>query len=350
MSPETYGAGARLFHKIALSGRATPEMFFDIEKAMHGRDCADATDGAHVFVSGLARSGTTLLMRMLHDTGAFASLTYRDMPLVMAPNFWRGISGAFQKSMTRRERAHGDGLEVDYDSPEALEEVFWRTFCGPDYIGADKLCPMTADDDVIAEFRLYIALVLKRYARSRYLSKNNNSILRLSSILKAFPNATILIPFREPADQAKSLLRQHKQFTKTHAEDVFSRQYMGWLAHHEFGGDQRRLVFDGGDASAYGDPGQLSYWLDLWIDAYAYLMQQADALGDQLVFFSYERFTDAPEETRARLLARLGLESTAALEVRDRPKDNSDPPPLARLNEAQALYHVMTDRGRAVLS
>ncbi len=350
MSPEGYGAGARLFHKIALSGRATPEMFFDIEKAMHGRDCADATDGAHVFVSGLARSGTTLLMRMLHDTGAFASLTYRDMPLVMAPNFWRGISGAFQKSMARRERAHGDGLEVDYDSPEALEEVFWRTYCGPDYIGADKLCPMIADDDVIAEFRLYVALILKRYAASRYLSKNNNSILRLSSILSAFPNATILIPFREPADQAKSLLRQHKQFTKTHAEDVFSRQYMGWLAHHEFGGDQRRLVFDGADASVYGDPGQLSYWLDLWIDAYAYLMRQADALGDQLVFFSYERFTDAPEEVSARLFDRLDLEPTAVLEVRERRKDDTEKSSFERLDIAHKLYQTMTERSRSTLS
>ncbi len=103
-------------------------MFFDIEKAMHGGDCPDATNGQHVFVSGLARSGTTLLMRMLHDTDEFASLTYRDMPLVMAPNLWRRLSGAFQKSMARQERAHGDGLQVDYDSPEALEEVFWRTF------------------------------------------------------------------------------------------------------------------------------------------------------------------------------------------------------------------------------
>ncbi len=120
--------------------------------------------------------------------------------------------------------------------------------------------------------------------------------------------------------------------------------------HARLGGDQRRLVFDGAAASAYGEPGQLSYWLDLWIDAYDYLMQQADALGDQLVFFCYERFTDAPEETRAQLLTRLDLDSTAALEVRERPEDNNDPPPLARLNDARQLYQIMTDRGRAALS
>ena len=347
MSPEGYGAGARLFHRIALSGRATPEMFFDIEKAMHGGDCPDAINGQHVFVSGLARSGTTLLMRMLHDTDEFASLTYRDMPLVMAPNLWRGLSGAFQKSMARKERAHGDGLEVDFDSPEALEEVFWRTFCGPDYIKADKLLPMIADDDVIAEFRLYVGLILKRYGKARYLSKNNNSILRLSSILRAFPNATILVPFRDPADQARSLLRQHEHFSKVHAESAFSKQYMSWLGHHEFGADQRRFVFNDAASAPVGDPAEFTYWLNLWIDAYSYLMKQADELGDQVLFFSYEQFTDAPKEMQAWLFAKLELNPCTDLEVRDRRIDNTDIPPYDRLAEAQSIYNSMTDRGRA---
>ena len=346
MSPEEYDGASRLFHKIALSGRATPELFFDIEKTMHGGDLADASEGAHVFVSGLARSGTTLLMRMLHDTSAFASLTYRDMPLVMAPNLWKKIGGAFQKTMTRRERAHGDGLEVDYDSPEALEEVFWRTFCGQDYIHADALRPMTADDEVIEEFRLYVALILKRYEKARYLSKNNNSILRLPSIVAALPQATVLVPFRDPLSQAVSLQRQHQRFTKTHSENAFSRHYMSWLAHHEFGGDQRRFVFDEAQDKDYGDPDNLSYWLDLWIDAYAYLSKQADGLGRNIMFFSYEQLTDAPEHVRAQLFERLDLKSDAPLEVRDRPIDNHDHPALSRLDEARALYAEMTERAQ----
>ena len=343
MSPEGYGAASRLFHKIALSGRATPEMFFDIEKTMYGGDLSDSTGGAHIFVSGLARSGTTLLMRMLHDTRAFASLTYRDMPLVMAPNLWKKIGGAFQKSMDRRERAHGDGLEVDYDSPEALEEVFWRTFCGPDYILADELRPMAADEETIDEFRLYVALILKRYEKARYLSKNNNSILRLPSIVAAFPQATVLIPFRDPLAQAASLLRQHQLFTKTHSEDAFSRQYMSWLAHHEFGGDQRRFVFDEAQGAEYGNPDDLSYWLDVWIDAYSYLAKQADTLGQNLLFFSYERLTDAPEEVRVQLFDRLGLETEAPLEVRDRPAEDKSEPALSRLVEARRLYTQMME-------
>ncbi len=350
MPRKEYGAAARLFHRIALSGRATPELFFDIEKAMGARDCPDASGGAHVFVSGLARSGSTLLMRMLHDTNAFASLTYRDMPLVMAPNLWKNIAAPFQKQMARRERAHGDGLLVDYDSPEALEEVFWRTFCGPDYISADTLRPMQADNDVIADFRLYVAFILKRYERTRYLSKNNNSILRLSSLLAAFPNAFIIVPFREPTAHSASLLRQHERFIQIHAEDQFSRTYMAWLAHYEFGADQRRFAFNNADNKDYGDARHIAYWLDLWIDVYTHLIGQAGALGKRLIFFSYENLVAAPEAVRAGLFRRLELETFAPLEVCNGKTTEPAAPALARLEEAQALYREMNTRAISALT
>src|SRR3546814_15140574 len=50
------------------------------------------------------------------------------MPMVMAPLLWSRISGAFRLDGHRQERAHGDGVLIDFDSPEALEEVLWRAF------------------------------------------------------------------------------------------------------------------------------------------------------------------------------------------------------------------------------
>lgn len=339
MSEREYSAADRLFHQIALSGRATPELFFDIEKMLHADGCPDATDGAHIFVSGLARAGTTVLTRMLYDTGELASLTYRDMPLVMAPNLWRALSGGSQKSMEKRERAHGDGLLVDFDSPEALEEVFWRTFCGPDYIGAHALQPMRAEADVIDDFRLYVALILKRYGRARYLSKNNNSILRLSSIAAAFPQATILIPFREPGAQAASLLAQHQRFLKVHAEDPFSRRYMDWLAHHEFGANHRRFAFDGAGSEDFGDPSRLDYWADLWIDVHRRLLKAAEELGSRAIFFSHERLLANPRTVRLRLFERLGLAASAPLEIRSGAGRQQET--FHRHDEARALYEEL---------
>ena len=72
-----------------------------------------------------------------------------------------------------QERANGDGIKVDYDSPEALEEVFWRVFCGSDYIKPGCLVPMSADSETVEKFRSFIALILKDQCDKLYLSKNN---------------------------------------------------------------------------------------------------------------------------------------------------------------------------------
>jgi hypothetical protein len=201
---------------------------------------------------------------------------------------------------------------------------------------------MQADQDTIDEFRQYVALILNLYDRERYLSKNNNSILRLASLVTAFPNSTLIIPFRDPVAHALSLLKQHEGFLKTHAESAFSRKYMTWLAHHEFGADHRRFDFNDAQDKTYGDPLELSYWLDLWIEAHSYLIGQADKFGKQIMFFSYERLISAPEETRARLFSQLDLTPSAPLEIREgRPLPTTD---LPQIGEARVLYDDLTRR------
>jgi hypothetical protein len=78
----------------------------------------------HVFIAGLARAGTTILMRRFYASQAFRSLTYRDMPFVLAPTLWRKLAAQSGRNLVTAERAHGDGILVDIDSPESFEEVF----------------------------------------------------------------------------------------------------------------------------------------------------------------------------------------------------------------------------------
>ena len=73
----------------------------------------------HIFVSGLARSGTTILLNALYESDEFASLTYRDMPFVLAPNLWSKLSNGKEKN-NKVERAHGDGIKVSTESPDCL--------------------------------------------------------------------------------------------------------------------------------------------------------------------------------------------------------------------------------------
>ena len=111
-------------HKFALSSQFMREVTFDFES---NNIAPSSEPGEHVFITGLARSGTTILLNALYKSNIFASLSYADMPFVLAPNLWSKIS--LKRGDTElNERAHGDGIKVSTDSPEAFEEVFWKTF------------------------------------------------------------------------------------------------------------------------------------------------------------------------------------------------------------------------------
>lgn len=317
-----YGPVDRLLHRLALGVPAIAEMSFSVDRALNRPDPEAAARGRHVFVSGLARAGTTIIMRRLHASGAFRSLTYRDMPFVLAPTLWRKLAGKNGGTAgAETERAHGDGLRVGADSPESLDEVFWRVFCGADYIRHDHLAPHAPDGETIAAFRAYVAAILgagDADSPGRYLSKNNNNILRLPGILQAFPNATVLVPFRAPLEHAASLRDQHRRFSALHAEDRFGRRYMDWLAHHEFGAGHRPFRFAADAPPLAGNPDTLDYWLDLWIRTYDWLLAHEDP---RIAFVSYDALCADPAEWD-RVAALTGAppppEGVEALEVRSR--------------------------------
>ena len=190
-----YSSLQQMLHRIALSFQPLREAMFDIEASIIS---TTSTHDKHVFVSGLARSGSTILLNAVYESGEFSSLSYRDMPFILAPNIWSKISPN-TKVADSYERAHKDGISISLESPEALEEVFWMTFSQQQAQTKEK-------------FKRYVELVAKRYSLSRYLSKNNQNIKRLEFISEIFPNSKILIPFREPLQQAYSLFLQHQRF------------------------------------------------------------------------------------------------------------------------------------------
>lgn len=271
MSDSGYTYLDQLQHRFALQFDSIAEMSFDLDQRMVQFSQDKIASKRHVFISGLARAGTTVLMRRFYSTGLYRSLTYRDMPFVLAPNLWRRISSSSKRQLEYVERAHGDNLLVNADSPESLDEVFWRVFAGNQYLKKTCLKPHEPSREVIDKFILYVNAILSAQSlpRERYLSKNNNNILRLEAIQKAFPNALILVPFREPFQHALSLLRQHQNFTDLQNKNKFTLSYMTWLGHHEFGLDHRPFQF--GLTAETGSANTLDYWLQLWCNTYAWL-------------------------------------------------------------------------------
>ncbi len=303
-----YTLGDRLLHRLALGSPSIGRISLEMDQALtRNKDGKQAQPP--VFISGLARAGTTILMRTFYETGAFRSLTYRDMPFVLMPGIWKNLSRPFHLHEAEKERAHGDGIEVNFDSPEAFEEVFWRVFSADEYLSEDRLTPCSLNEEVIRQFRQYVDQVVSsadQPSQRRYLSKNNNNILRLGPIRQAFPDALIIVPFRDPVQQSISLFLLHKKFCATHEQDSFSRMYMEWLGHHEFGATHRPFQFGGHHAVTAKDhhPGNINYWLALWINTYRYLLETAPK---GTVFVCFEELCREPRQTISMLFSKAGL-------------------------------------------
>jgi hypothetical protein len=299
-----------LLHRVALGSNRMGRLWFDLEQSKASRTPGPAIEKP-VFISGMARSGSTILLNALYDTGLFRSLTYRDMPFILMTGTWKGLSGGSRVESEKTERAHGDRLLVDLDSPEAFEEVFWRTFHGARYIQDDRVIAHeipASELDSFREFVRHVLLSRDSDTQTRYLSKNNNNLLRLGSIRQAFPDALLLLPFREPLQQALSLQRQHNLFLERHAQDKFGMNYMNWLGHFEFGLGHKQYIYGEGE-NPY-EPETLDYWLHCWGDAYEYALQSAPP---DTVFLGYEQMCETPLEGFTRLYSLLGIEADPAV-------------------------------------
>lgn len=332
----------RLLYRIGLGSAAVVDTSFDVECARFGRAASALEMQPPLFVCGLARAGTTVITRALFASDAFATSTYRDLPFPLAPNVWHQLSRSFRREDVRAERGHGDGVFHDLDSPEAIEEVFWRHFCSDTYIKTTRLVPHEPSTGVMQKYAQFMRLVALAYGRPRYLAKNNNNILRLPTLLDTFKGAVAVIPFRDPVQQAASLLHQHQRSLDLHKSDPFRGKFMQWLGHHEFGSDQRPFIFE--NASAQQSPDVIDYWLHLWTNVYQYLSQIAARYSRQVILVDYDQLCRDPEALR-RLCTRLGCPpdhiSGDTLSVQpERPLPSPDTDLVAR---AEKLHSELQD-------
>lgn len=325
-----YSVISKALHDLALDSALIARMSFQLETKRFKRrpnpPKISCKSQQAVWVCGLARAGTTILTDVLYETGDFTSLTYRQMPFPLAPNVWKklsrwGISGTEQKV----ERAHGDGLLVNIDSPEALEEVFWRVHESDVYQQSDSLPAHQTTQESLTAFENYLNYILLSQQQSsdqsshsdkRYLSKNNNHLLRIPSLLSHFPQAKILIPLREPLEHAESLRRQHIKWVERHQRDPFSLSYMNWLAHHEFGLGHKPFSFNGLSEDSETDhvigstdSNSLNYWLIRWLDAYAHVetILNQQQYRSQLLVVDYQALSSTPQKVLSNVFDFLGL-------------------------------------------
>jgi hypothetical protein len=320
-SANAYSRVEKGLHYLAFSTPFLQRAVAELECDLFKRRLDGVESRAEVFITGLPRAGTTLLLELLYGTGEFATFTYRHMPFILAPLIWSRVARSHRKKAVSAERAHGDGVSVSFDSPEAFDEVVWLAYLKNEIVRENSIAPLSPEqvtDECATALRASVRklLALSPAAASgapprRYLSKNNANMSRLEVLSQLFPTSTILIAFREPAAHVGSLDRQHRRFLAEHARDPFARQYMEWLGHYEFGRNLRPIDFGRwlGDEEPPREP-DADFWMRYWIAAYTHALAHASA---NVRFVDFDRLLQEREAYLARLAAAASLTEPAAL-------------------------------------
>ncbi|MGH8244267.1 MAG: sulfotransferase [Steroidobacteraceae bacterium] len=282
----------------------------DIETDLLG-DRLDAIEiDRPVFITGLARSGTTLLLNLLAKLPQVATHRYRDFPFLFVPVAWNRLQRRMGGSGAPVERPHRDRIKITKDSPEAFEEPIWAYFF-PTIHDPDALHRLTAADrqprfDVF--FLQHLRKLLMLRGGRRYVSKGNYNVTRIEYLADLLPEARFVIPVRHPVAQVESLMRQHRLFTEYSERDNRVPQYLRAAGHFEFGPQRVPVNIDFaharriGEAWSRGDD-ELGYAL-MWRSIYSHVaaLRRANGrLARRIEFIRYEALCSDPEGELRRI-------------------------------------------------
>ena len=254
------------------------------------------------------------------------------MPFVMAPSLSKLVAVIPSRQREASERRHGDGIRIDRQSPEALDGVFWSTYLARD---KNRITPGDPEEEMLERYAMFIENLLLNESRERYLSKMNQRIDLLPKLADYFEKSLFLLPFRDPLQQAASLLQQHRRFARLSA---YETEYLCWLDHRDFGVTHLGFYESGAQAASRFSPDSLDYWLDQWRRVYAYLSRLAEH-QPRLIPLCYEELATTDGVWRM-LSQHSGIEiSGAGFYDRNNPElDSSARVDTALLQECRALY------------
>jgi hypothetical protein len=219
---------------------------------------APVTIDRPIFIAGIARSGSTILLEALASHPDACTHKYRDFPGLFTPYWWDRAQQKAAADATPRERAHADGIAVTPDSPEAMEEMLWMAFFpqAHDPRVSNVLAADVRHPRFEAFYREHVRKLLLARGGRRYVSKGNYNLTRLGYLLRLFPDARFVVPVRRPESHLASLIKQHRLFCEAEKTHPRALAYMQRMGHFEFGLDRRPVCT--------GDPSATESVLGLW--------------------------------------------------------------------------------------
>lgn len=273
-----------------------------------------------VYITGLARGGTTITLEMLARMEGVVTHTYRDFPLLLTPYALRRFFAFFDRfdlgKSKKIERSHKDRLLITASSPESMEEVLWISFFKHlhDETRSNALSATTSLPAFERFYTDHIKKLLLAEKAVRYVSKANYNLTRICYLHKLFPEARFVLVVRNPVWHIASLIKQHRIFCEEQRKNPAALEHTNLTGHFEFGLG-RKLIHTGDDAKikavqeSFSAGRDTQGWARYWDALYAYGLGLLDdaALRNSILVVHYEDLCTKADVTLERLLDFTGL-------------------------------------------
>ena len=296
-----------------------PKVFYHlgkIETAIYQDQLKNIQINKPIFITGLARCGSSILLNLLHEHPECASFTYKHYPFLHTPIWWTTFLKKAKKSkgMTKVERIHQDGLLVNSNSPESFDEPFWKLFF-PNLHSqkqTDILNQTNNNKPFNTFYQSTIQKILQQDQKTRFLCKNNYHFSRLEYLINLFNDAKIIVLIREPGAHIASLMKQHTLISRIHQKNAAFKQQFKYLCHYEFGYYRKAIVLKNKTeyqkiTKFWNTKKDFEGWLHYWHMIYSYLEPIVLQYPKNICLINYDDLCQRPSISLKKIYRHVKL-------------------------------------------
>lgn len=281
VSQPSIGRGEHWWGELVARTRSLWVSLGKLEALYLADEISDRQIDKPIYICGLARSGSTILLEIIASLPRIATHQYRDYPLVYCPVIWNFMLHSMgARDGEIKQRAHRDGIAVGPSSPEAMEEPIWMHYFPylHDPTVSNVLDRRTTNRHFEHFYQNHIKSLLYLRNGSRYLAKGNYDVSRIAYLAKLMPEAKFIIPVRDPVSHVASLEKQNRLFSELGRSDPRVLSYMQRVGHFEFGLDRRPINFGNAQVTrdildAWNEGDEIGGLARYWADIYGYVVR-----------------------------------------------------------------------------
>ena len=295
----------------------------DIESRVLKSELSEVTIKKPVYITSLARSGTTIITEILSQLEDVCSHTYGDFPSIFTPYWtnWLRQKKQFLKEQ-KSERSHQDRIFINNNSPEAFEEVLWMHFFPESH--QNGICHQIKTPHN-QDFNDYYCQHIKKHLlikdKTRYIAKANYNINRIKLILDIFPDACFIIPIRHPVNHIASLAKQHKFYLNAANKNPRINKQLLASGHFEFGDHRQIIDFNNATYTqtvleCWQNNQEIAGWSHYWNGLYQQiydLKHSSKKFNQAIKFIKYEDLCTDSEKTIINIFQHGHFNSSTAL-------------------------------------